>query len=196
METWLEIVVRQIILYSLPVLISLTTITAIESRLTGKSPPHPFFSIGWSGTWLPWIASILFGRGMIIALPQPLGSGALPALYRAGGHLILCTVGFFLYSWSLGHPPATGLPPLHHWWAKVLMFYNLCMVCLNLLPLAGQWLGEIVIARLPAEISASISSPHGSAVIYAVLAATPLLDWTVGAIVVYPIYGQLAALAD
>jgi len=196
MEGWLENVIRQIILYSLPVLISLTLVSLIESRLTGKESPHPFHAISWSGTWLPWFASILFSRATIIALPQPLSAGALPALYRACGHLVLCTIGFFLYSWSLGHPPATGLPPLHHWWAKVLMYYNLCMVAMNLVPLAGQWLGEIVLARLPSDITASLSNPRVSAVMYAVLAASPLLDWSIGAIVVFPIYERLASLAN
>jgi len=195
MDGWLENVIRQIILYSLPVLISLTTVSLVESKLSGKDIPTPFHTIGWSGTWLPWLASILFSRAMIIALPQPLDNGQLPAIYRAGGHLVLCIIGFFLYSWSLSHPPVTGLPPLHHWWAKVLMFYNLCMVGLNLLPLAGQWLGEIVLARLPSDIAASLSDPRGSAVMYAILAATPLLDWTIGAIVIFPIYEKLASLA-
>lgn len=195
MDGWLENVIRQIILYSLPVLISLTTVVAIESKLSGKKSPHPFYAIGWSGTWLPWLTSILFGRAMIIALPQPLGAGAKAALYRCGGHLLLCIIGFVLFSWSMDHKPATGLPPLHYWWAKVLMYYNLCMVAMNLVPLAGQWLGEIVIARLPADIAASLSEPRGSAVMYAVLAATPLLDWTLGAIVVFPIYEKLANLA-
>jgi len=195
MESWLENVVRQLILYSLPVLVSLTTVNLLESKLLRIPLPHPFHAIGWSGTWLPWLAAILFTRGTIIALPQPLQAGSRAALCRALGHLLLCGIGFLLYSWSLQQQPPTGLPPLHFWWAKVLMFYNLCMLCLHLLPLPGQWVGEMLLARLPAEIGASISSPHGSTVAHAFLAATPLLDLTIGAIVIFPIYEILASHA-
>jgi len=195
MDGWLENVIRQLILYSLPVLVSLTTVTLIESKITGKAAPHPFHAISWTGAWIPLLVSILFGRGTIIALPQPLNSGSSAALFRCIAHLLLCAVGFFLYSFSLDHQPPTGLPPLHHWWAKVLMFFNLCMACMHLLPLPGQWMGELLLS------SKWIGSDHETIIrqhptlVHALFAASPLLDWSVGAIVIFPIYEKLASLA-
>ena len=195
MDAWLEIVVRQFILYSLPVLISLTMVTQIEAKLSKQPIPHPLFAIGWQGTWLPWFASILFTRGIIIALPQPLSTGSRAALYRLLAHLLLSAVGFLLYGWSLQHPPATGLPPLHHWWAKVLMFFNLCMAGMHLVPLPGQWAGELLLnSRQITPLQRDIISQH-RALIHALIAATPLLDWSVGGVIIFPIYEKLANLA-
>lgn len=145
MDEWLTIVIRQLILYSLPVLVSLTLVVLLESRLTGRDIPHPFFAIFWRGTWLPLLASMAFHRGMIIALPNILETGIRASAIRFGAHFLLCLLGLLLFSWSLAHQMPTGLPPLHHWWAKVLMFFNLCMACLHLLPLPGMLVGECLI---------------------------------------------------
>lgn len=195
MDGWLEIVLRQFILYSIPVLISLTLVTLLESALSKKPIPHPFFAIGWAGTWFPWVASTLFTRGIIIALPQPLTTGSGSALLRLLAHIILCGIGYLLYSWSLNHPPATGLPPLHHWWAKLFMFFNLCMAGMHLLPLPGQWAGELLLnSKWVSEIQRQIIHQH-PALIHALMAATPLLDWSVGGIVIFPVYEKLSNLA-
>lgn len=195
MDGWLENIIRQFILYSLPVLISLALVCLTESKLIGKDTPHPFYAVSWMGTWMPWLAAILFGRGMIIALSQPIHQSVRAALIRFISHLILCAIGFLLYSWSLSHQPPTGLPPLHHWWAKVLMFFNLCMACMHLLPLPGQIAGELLLGSRWISAEQRHSITQHPALIHAFMAATPLLDWSVGAIVVFPIYEQLANLA-
>jgi len=195
MDAWLEIVIRQIILYSLPVIVSLTCITMIEAGLLRRSPPQPFYAISWSGTWLPWIASIVFTRGVIFAIPQPLLPGARTALYRCMGHIILAVIGFVLYSWSLNHQPPTGLPPIHHWWSKLFMFYNLCMFFLHLLPLPGQLLGELLLASRFGTAASKFFSRRNSIVIYTVLAASPIIDLLLGKPMIYPIYAMLANMA-
>ena len=195
MDAWLEIVIRQFILYSIPVLISLTLVTLIESILSKQPIPHPLFAIGWTGTWLPWAAAILFTRGIIIALPQPLSTGSRAAACRLLAHLLLCGVGFLLYSWSLQHPPAAGLPPLHHWWAKVFMFFNLCMAGMHLVPLPGQWAGELLLNSEKIAQSQRDAINQHRASIHAIIATTPLLDLSVGGVVIFPIYERLANLA-
>mgnify|MGYP005841218515 CR=1 FL=1 len=195
MDGWLENVIRQIILYSLPVLISLTIVSLAESKLTGKDTHHPFHAVSWAGTWLPWLASILFGRGMIIALSKPVEGGVKSTAYRFFSHLLLCGLGFMLYSWSLSHQPPTGLPPLHHWWAKVLMFFNLCMACMHLLPLPGQITGELLLDCRWVSAAHRHSIKQHPALIHAIMAATPLLDGSIGAIMVFPVYEHLANLA-
>jgi hypothetical protein len=195
-EIWLENVIRQLIFYSLPVLISLTSVALTESKLTRHSLSHPFYAISWAGSWLPCIAAIFFGRGVIISLPQPLQSGSRAAMYRCLTHLTLCALGFLLYSWSLNHQPPTGLPPLHHWWAKLLMYFNLCMFCLHLLPLPGQWVGELLLNASPKTISAREIITRYQVLIYMPLAASPLLDWMLGSDVIFPIYENLANLAS
>lgn len=195
MEAWLEVVIRQFILYSLPLLISLTFVSFIESKLTHQPTPHPFYAISWMGTWLPWVAAILFSRAVIFSLPQPVGAGSRAALYRCLGHIILCITGFLLYSWSLNHQPPTGLPPLHLWWAKVLMFFNLCMVCMHLLPLPGMILGELLLPKPWLSNLMQKNSRHNIA-LFTLLAASPLTDWLLGGSVIFPIYEQLANLAE
>ncbi len=195
MGEWLTIVIRQLILYSLPVLISLTLVVLLESRLTRTIIPHPFFAILWRGAWLPLLASMAFHRGVIIALPNLLMSGVKPAAIRFAAHCLLCLLGFVLFSWSLVHQLPTGLPPLHHWWAKVLMFFNLCMACLHLLPLPGMLVGECIIhSRAGNYISRYIHNNHRWLVM-TVLAASPLLDMVLGTTVVFPIYEFLSNLA-
>jgi len=81
------------------------------------------------------LVAISFHRAIIFAMPQPVASGFKAAAIRAVSHLLLSAIGFVLYTVSLHWQPPTGLPPLHHWWCKVLMFFNLCMVSLHLIPL-------------------------------------------------------------
>jgi len=196
MDAWLSIVLRQLILYSLPVLISLTLISLLESRLTKTPLPHAFFSISWRGTWLPMLASVAMHRGMIIAPPRPLQHGRRAAAIRLTGHLILSILGFFLFSWSLHHQAPVGLPPLHHWWAKVLMFYNLCMAALHILPLPTQLAGECLAAIPAGRRLARHISDHLALIILTVLAASPLLDWMLGTTIVFPVYEIMNGLAD
>lgn len=184
MEMWLENVIRQLILYSLPVLISLSVITAIETRNTKESP---FSLLAKEATWLPWLASILFSRGVIVSLPFSYTPGVRAALIRLGVHALLCFIGFLLYWWCLAHQPPVGLPPLHQWWAKVLMFYNLCMAALHLLPQPGFVVGELL------DMNKRIDYRKGIW-IFAALAATPLLDMSAGRFIIYPIYEQLVSM--
>jgi len=167
----------------------------IESRLLRHESPHPFHAISWYGTWLPWIACIIFTRGVIIALPQPLLPSAKAAFYRCLGHISLCIIGFLLYSWSLNHKPPTGLPPIHHWWSKVFMYYNLCMACMHLLPLPGQWLGELLLASKFRAPLSKLSGRRQTIAIYTLLAASPLIDLLLGRPIIYPIYAILANMA-
>jgi len=195
MDEWFTIVVRQLILYSLPVLISLTLVNMIEARVDGKTSPHPFFAISWKGCWIPFFTALCFHRGVIIALPNPLSSGIRPAVVRLIAHALLCIIGFFLYSWSLAHQAPSGLPPLHHWWAKVLMYFNLCMVALHLLPLPLLLIGELfannpLLRALPPERSRSLSW-----LALTLFVATPLLDLSLGAVIIYPIYEWLSSVA-
>lgn len=193
MESWLQIVLRQMMLYSLPILISAGLIGLLEARLYPKSEPSksPFYTIAWRGFWLPWLASIAFTRGVIIAPSRPMAPGVKGALLRLGGHLMCALLGWLLYLWMLGHKPPTGLPPLHHWWAKVFMYFNLCMIFLHLLPLpgflAGEWLSRVCRRQWLSEDAALW--------LLVVLAASPLLDWLLGGWLIYPIYEHLATFA-
>jgi len=196
MDEWITIVLRQLILYSLPVLISLTLVALLESRLTRIPIPHPFFAISWRGSWLPMLASLAMHRGLIIAPTRPLQHGRRAAAIRLGGHLMLCALGLILYAWSLHHQAPVGLPPLHHWWAKVLMFFNLCMAAMHLLPLpyllAGECLAALPVGqRLAPHISDSLTI-----IILTALAASPLLDWIAGGAIVFPVYELLSGIAD
>ncbi len=196
MDEWLNIVIRQLILYSLPVLVSLTLVVLLESRLSKTAIPHPFYAILWRGTWLPLLASLAFHRGIIIALPKPLASGVKIATARFVAHCLLCLLGFLLFSWSLAHQMPSGLPPLHHWWAKVLMFFNLCMACLHLLPLPGLLAGEcLLISRWREIICRHFNLKHGW-IILTLLAASPILDLLLGASVVFPIYESMSSAAN
>lgn len=190
------IVSRQLFLYGLPVLISLTLVVQLESSLTKVTIPHPFFAIRWRGTWLPLLAAIAFHRALIIALPNFLGSGVKAAAIRFSAHLLLALLGFLLFSWSLSNPEPDGLPHLQHWWAKVLMFFNLCMAGLHLLPLPGLLVGEYLVVKFDSGVfikhgfKRNISWP-----VLLLLAASPLLDLTLGAYIIFPIYSSLSNLA-
>ena len=196
MEDWLMIVSRQLLLYSLPVLVSLTLVVLLESNLTKATIPHPFFAIRWRGTWLPLLAAIAFHRAIIIALPNFLRRGVKAALVRFSAHLLLSLLGFLLFSWSLSNPEPVGLPSLQHWWAKVLMFFNLCMAGLHLLPLPGLLVGECLLVKFGSAdfIRRWLDQKHAWLVLM-VLAASPLLDLTLGAYVIFPIYSSLSNLA-
>jgi len=195
MDTWLTIVIRQLILYSLPVLISLTLVVLAESRLTKTPIPHSFFAINWRGAWLPLLASMAFHRGLIIALPNSLTSGVKTAAIRFSAHVLLCMLGFMLFTWSLNHQAPTGLPPLHHWWAKVLMFFNLCMACLHLLPLPGQLVGECLLKSPADHAIRRYFNGRYTWLVMTALAASPLLDFVLGRMVVFPAYEFLSGLA-
>ncbi|ATX82871.1 hypothetical protein Ga0123462_2034 [Mariprofundus ferrinatatus] len=193
MDEWFNIVVRQLILYTLPLLVSLTMVVLAEARLSGIKSPHPFFAISWKGSWIPLLVAIFLHRGVIVALPRPLAKGIRPAVVRLLAHGALCLVGFILYTWSLSHQPPTGLPPLHHWWAKVLMFFNLCMVVLHLLPLPLLLMGELA-EKLPwlRGLPKGESLPW---IVLALLVATPLIDISLGSMLIYPIYESLSSMA-
>ncbi|MDX8408537.1 MAG: hypothetical protein R8J84_00630 [Mariprofundales bacterium] len=194
METWIQIIVRQIILYLLPVLISLTLVQRIEQGLSDRKQ-HPFFAFSWSAAWLPLLASIAMTRAVIIALPQPITSGLTGAWRRLAAHGILMMVGFLLYSAALHWPPATGLPPLHHWWSKVLMYFNLCMVFMHLLPIPtmvmGEWLSRHDIHWYTRLHMLFQRWPN---ILLVLLVASPLLDFALGWLI-FPPYEWLATQA-
>ena len=202
MEEWLSIVIRQLVLYSLPVLVSLTLVTLLEARFGKTEVPHPFYAICWRGTWVPLLAGLFFHRGVIVALPNYLQFGVKNAGIRFLTHLILFGAGLLLFSWSLSHMPPAGLPPLHHWWAKVLMYFNLCMIGLHLLPLPQLLVGELIAVYLNQRAPHSTlnltfhwlkQSTYGPWVI-TFIAATSLLDRGLGQLV-FPVYEKLATLA-
>ena len=199
MDEWLNVVIRQITLYLLPVIISLTLVCLIEKRYTHTHIPHPFFAIAWRGTWWPFLVSICFTRGIIFALPNPLKSGLKPAFIRFSAHLFLTCLGLLLYTWSLSHQAPTGLPPLHHWWAKVLMFFNLCMLGIHLLPLPNLLFGEWLIMQRHKHhllhVYAQQLSSQRSLWLLTLLAASPIIDVSIGANIIFPIYEQLASTA-
>ncbi len=211
MDDWINIVIRQLILYSLPVLISLTMVVFIESRLSKTSIPHPFFAVSWKGTWLPLLASLALHRGIIIALPNPLpaspppsssnrlpnsqSSGVKTAIIRCLAHALLSLLGLFVFSWSLAHSAPTGLPPLHHWWAKVLMFFNLCMVCLHLVPLPGLVAGECLLASRWGNSLRHYFNVKHNWIVLTLLAASPLLDIGLGGLLVFPVYESMSNMA-
>ena len=196
MEAWLEIVLRQFMLYSLPVVISLSVVGMLESTLLPvcKRPKNPFHSLIWKGAWLPFAASVLLGRAVIIAAPKPVTPGIRSALIHVCAHAALCLVGWLLYTWALAHQPPAGLPPLHHWWAKVLMYFNLCMACLHLLPLPGMLMGEWLFSLKSLQQFGERISAY-TVWILTLIAALPLLDMLAGQAVIFPIYEMLASQA-
>jgi len=196
MEAWLAIVMRQIILYSLPVVVSLSLVGMLESAFLSRKDlsGNPFRGMAWQGAWLPFAASILFGRAVIIALPQPASPGPVAAFVRLSVHLVLCLAGWLLYALALAHAPDTGLPPLHQWWAKVLMFFNLCMACLHLLPLPGMLVGEWLSGWRPVHRCRHWMQDCAPW-LFAVLAASPVLDLFPGQVLIFRIYEVLATQA-
>ena len=187
-----EILVRQLILYSFPALLTLTAVPLLEAYYLKLKP-----RLVWHGTWLPFVVSIVLSRALIVALPKPQGMGLNAALLRFSIHAGLCGLGFLLYIWSLQHPASTGLPPLHHWWAKVLMYLNLCLMGLHVLPLPSMVAGELLFCIRPLTAFAPWWQNQESFVIVpvVVLHLTPFLDMVLGGTVVFPIYEILASLA-
>ncbi|OIQ00061.1 MAG: hypothetical protein AUK35_05365 [Zetaproteobacteria bacterium CG2_30_46_52] len=197
MEVWFEHVIRQLILYSFPVLVSLALIALLSLPNTKTADERPF-RLFWAGIWLPLFASLLFGRAVIVALPFPIQDGLKAAAVRLLGHGLLAVLGFSLFIWALAHPPAAGLPPLHFWWAKVLMYYNLCMVAMHILPMPTMVLGEWIM-RYPffARYHQVFRSNALTYIVpIAILAATPLLDTVLGGVLIYPVYEILASWAE
>ena len=197
MDSWLTVVIQQITLYLLPVVVSMSVVCWVESRFTQQPIPHPFFAITSRSTWLPFFAAIFFTRGIIFSLARPLRQGLTSTFIRFLTHLALCLIGFLLYTWSLAHQPPAGLPPIHHWWAKVFMFFNLCMVGTHLLPLPNFVLGEWLL-RQPSptrQHDARWFTESRSLWLITLLAASPLMDLLLGGFMVFPIYEQMATLA-
>ncbi len=197
MEAWLQIVVRQAILYSLPVVISLSLVGAIEAATMPQKrrPGQFFYPLRWGGVWWPLIASIGMHRAVIIALPKPISPGIRPALIRLCSHFLLTVVGWMLYLWALGFQQPAGLPPLHFWWAKVLMFFNLCMLAMHLLPMPGMLVGECLRSSRFGKHLPLWWEKH-EVWLFTLLAASPLLDILPGNYLIYPVYEPLASLAD
>jgi len=187
----MEYIIRQIILYSLPVVISLTVTGWIERRLTKSEPPaNPFHALNTYSAWALPLIAIAVHQPVILALGKPVDTNLKAVASRFSAHLLLAVVGFALYTWALAHQSPTGLPPLHQWWAKVLMYFNLCVVMAHLLPLPELLVGEIVqrYIRLPAI-------PHLTLIVLLVLSVTPILNWLIGQPLVYPLYEELAKQA-
>jgi len=197
MEEWFTHIIRQLMLYSLPLLITLTSVALFEHHFFNKSN-RITFNIGSITVWLPLMASILFSRAIIFALPQQTGNGVRFALVRLLAHTLLCGTGLILYIWASAHSPAFGLPPLHFWWAKVLMYLNLCLMALHLLPLPHFVLGELILKVYRRSFVADMlrNFPHITVVSLSIIAASPLLDMFLGAAVIFPIYEQLASFAE
>jgi len=193
MDEWLNIVIRQLILYSLPLLISLTLVAMVEARVMKTATPHPFHAISWRGCWIPFLTALCFHRGVIIALPNPLTPGVKTAATRMAAHALLCAIGFLLYAWSLASQAPVGLPSLYLWWAKVLMFFNLCMFFLHLLPLPLLLMGEII-AKSP-RLSPLPGGNSLTWITLTLLVVTPLLDLSLGSFMIYPVYEWLSSSA-
>lgn len=191
MEAWLEYAVRQIILYSLPVMVSLTVAGWVELQLTASElPEHPLHVLSAPSAWALPLIAIAVHQPVILAFGRPLQPGLTAAASRLLAHALLLLLGFVLYAWALGHQPPGGMPPLHQWWAKVLMYFNLCVVMAHLLPLPGLLLGELVsrYIRLP-------TAQHLTLIVLVILSITPLLNLVIGKPLVYPAYEKLARLA-
>ncbi|MDQ6964909.1 MAG: hypothetical protein Q9M13_08330 [Mariprofundales bacterium] len=196
MDEWITIVIRQLFIYLLPVMVSFSIVQIAECLWWHKQPPNPLFAISWRTAWLPLLTGIAFHRATIFALPQPVTKGVEAATVRTASHLLLTAAGFALYTASLHWQPPTGLPPLHHWWCKTFMFFNLCMVAIHLLPLPSLLMGEWLLSRDHQLISwlqeKFMRAPNWW---ICLLAASPLLDLTIGAWIVYSPYEQLSTWA-
>ena len=195
MESWFTMVVRQLMLYIPPVLVSLTAISLVESRLRQQADSGAFHAIRWRGAWWPFLASLAFQRGIIIALPNPVERSLKAAALRCGTHALLSLLGLLLYTWSMAYQPPVGLPALHFWWAKVLMFFNLCMACLHLLPFPGLVTGQYLAGTKYGALVASYMHERQAVILLSLLAASPLLDIILGNLLVFPIYESMNNLA-
>ncbi|MDQ6952089.1 MAG: hypothetical protein Q9M15_00985 [Mariprofundaceae bacterium] len=177
----------------------MTVVCWMEQRFCQHNMPHPFYAVGWKGTWLPFLASIAFTRGVIICLARPLSDGLFAAWVRFLSHGFLTVLGLLLYGWSLAHLAPTGLPPIHHWWAKVFMFFNLCMLGMHVLPLPNLLMGECLKRYQPFKAWMQVYTrwmrEKRMLMVVTLLAASPLLDGLLGAWLIYPVYGELATWA-
>ncbi len=192
-EDWLSLVLRQGMLYSMPVLLSLSVVVQVEALRAREA--SPFARLLDARTWLPLLTAILLHRGIIVAFTRPARPGMDLALLRFGLHALLCLIGFLLFAWSQHHPPAYGLPPMHYWWSKVLMFFNLCMCAMHLLPLPGMLIGEWICHRWLRLPASGYAKSRGWSLGLAALAGTPLLDMLAGSLLIFPVYEWMATVA-
>lgn len=176
-------------------MVSLTTVSMLESRFTKEKMPHPFYPIAWKGTWWPMLAALCMHRGVIIALAQPINYNVHAAYIRFLGHAACCIVGYLLYSWMLQHQSPVGLPPLHQWWAKVLMYFNLCVAIMHLLPLPGMLVGELLSRSGWYSPVYYTMAQHYQVWLWLLLSLSPLLDLFPGTYLIYPIYEWLISQA-
>ncbi|MDX8388720.1 MAG: hypothetical protein R8M46_09365 [Ghiorsea sp.] len=183
-------------LYSLPLAITLTTVVLLERHFLQKNNVESA-TFTWLGTWLPLVLTILFSRAIIFALPKPQTQGLYGALLRFAAHTLLCFAGWLLYTWAIAHSPLAGLPPLHHWWAKVLMYLNLCLMVLHVLPLPNQIVGELIRYFYKPDWLKNLFSGQSHVPLYALclISVSPFLDNWLGGPIVFPIYELLASLA-
>jgi len=188
LDTWLEPVLRQCILYSLPVVVSISIVGMVQREHQNLAVFHAF---RWHGSYLPLIVGVFLQRGVLIALPRMHQASISQAAQQVLTHAVLCAIGYLLYQWSVPSVSSYGLPPLHHWWAKVLMFYNLCMVLLHLLPLPNLLLGEILLRYIPNY--APVCRQYGLSVLCVCVALT-IIDISIGTWFIYPVYEQMANL--
>jgi len=77
----------------------------------------------------------------------------------------------------------------------VLMFFNLCMACLHLLPLPGQLVGECLMKSPSGHVISRYCKPRHTWLVLTVLAASPLLDYMLGRTIVYQVYESMSSLA-
>lgn len=195
MESWLTMVARQLLLFSLPALVSLSLIGMIECRIMRQAVRTPLHTISWRGTWWPLLASLAFQRGIVIALPRPVGHGMQAAAIRCASHLLLSLLGLLLFAWSTASQPPAGPPPLYYWWAKILMFFNLCMACLHLLPLPGLIAGQYPAGRGAGAFISRYLNEKDWLLLITLLAASPLPDMVLGGLLVFPLYESMNNLA-
>jgi len=186
LEIGLESILRQVILYSLPVIISISVIGMVQHR---KDNTAAFDVFAWHGSYLPIFIGIFLHRGVLVALPRMHQPSISQSTKHVLTHVVLCITGYVLYQWTIPNGNNYGLPPLHHWWAKVLMFYNLCMIFLHLLPLPNLFMGEVLLHYNPQY--ATRYRKHGLTILCLVIAFT-FIDISLGTWLIYPIYEHMA----
>lgn len=207
MEEWFSMVIRQGIFYSFPLIITFSVLWMVELHFKENANYHQnqpsLLQSNVSNILLPFLVSLLLGRGVMFAwypFTVPFSDrpkqGLHLALQRAGVHLLLCWLGWILYAWALDHAPSAGLPPLHHWWAKVLMYFNLCMLALHLMPLPRMVVGELLFLN-PKFHSYQGWLEHrlNGLVVTTLIAASPLPDLLLGGVVIFPVYEWMASIA-
>ena len=184
-DAWLELVLRQCILYSLPVVVSLSIVGLLQDK---RAQQFPFAVFLWHGSYLPLLLGIVLQRGVLIALPRMSQPSVSQAARHVLIHAVLCFVGYLLYQWTIPSVSDYGLPPLHHWWAKILMFYNLCMLCVHVLPLPYFFIGEILCHY---GWQGATLYRQSSVYFLCLVVILSLLDLSLGAWLIYPMYAQV-----